>query len=100
MKLGNTRGKDGDVFLRGDVSKEGFLATAVHESVHVAGDQDETGASHAAWRAYNQLSPGERSRAIYNANIFFKLWGPGYGAPLPAGTTEERSRQIYFVPSP
>jgi RHS repeat-associated protein len=99
-QLGNTRGTGGDVFLRGDVSTSDFLLTAVHESGHLAGDGGETGPTHAAWRAYNQLSPGARSSAIYNANIFFKLWGTGYGAPLPAGTKESRDRQVYFVPSP
>jgi hypothetical protein len=99
-QLGNTRGTGGDVFLRGDVSTSDFLLTAVHESGHLAGDGGETGPTHAAWRAYNQLSPGARSSAIFNANIFFKLWGTGYGAPLPAGTKESRDRQVYFVPSP
>jgi len=59
-QLGNTRGQGGDVFLRGDTSTPDFLVTAVHESVHLAGDEGETGPTHAAYRAYRQLSPRAR----------------------------------------
>lgn len=98
--LGNTRGKGGDVFLRGDVSSADFLVSAVHESVHLAGDLGETGPTRAAWRAFNQLSPAEQSQAIFNANIFYQAWGKGYGAPLPSSATESRDRQFYFVVPP
>lgn len=98
--LGNTRGAGGDVFLRGDVSKGDLLTTAVHESVHLAGNPSEATASYAGYRAFNQLSPSLRAGAIFNADYFNQLWGRGYGAPLPGGVTESRQRQRYFVPSP
>jgi RHS repeat-associated protein len=96
-QLGNTRGKGGDVYLRGDVSTADFLVTAVHESVHLAGDMGEAGPSHAAYRAFRQLSPGDQRKAIFNSNIFFQSWGAKYGSPLPAGVTESRDRQQYLV---
>ncbi len=100
FKLGSTRGKGGDVFLRGDVSSGDLLLTAVYESLHLAGDPSEAGPSYAGYRAYQQLSPAQRGRAILNGEYFRQLWGNGFGAPLPPGVTERRQPQTYYVPSP
>ncbi len=97
-RLGSTRDKGGDVFLRGDISAADFLVTAVHESVHLAGEPGETVPTYAAYRAFRQLSPAERTQAIFNANSFYVLWGDRYGVPLSARITEPRIQQRYFVP--
>jgi RHS repeat-associated protein len=95
--LGNA---PGDVFIRGDVSKADFLLTAVHESVHLTEGLSEDGPTNAELRAYRQLSPKERASAIFTAwSLRFHL-GPKYGAPLPAGVTEPKGRQVYFIKSP
>ena len=56
---GRTRG---DTWLRGDVPIEDLLETAVHESVHVGGNESETDGQHAAWRAFGQLSAAAQRR--------------------------------------
>lgn len=98
FSLGNTRGAGGDVFLRGDVSTEDFLLTAVHESIHLAGSRSEGAAWHAAWNAYNQLSPRGQGAAMWNAAAFNQMWGGGFGRPLPASTTEPQTPQRPYNP--
>jgi hypothetical protein len=91
FSLGNA--PDGKIFLRGDVPTIDLLLTAVHEATHAQGG-DEAAAADAGWRAYLELSPKQRSQAIYNSHYFFRRWGAGFGAPLPAGITETQSSRM------
>jgi hypothetical protein len=83
-------GKDSDVWLVGQQSREDFLLTAVHEALHLEGLVHGQEFVQRMYDAYMQLSEEEQVRAV-NTAAWLHKWTAGQ-VPAPAATPEKEDQ--------